>query len=187
MARVSLFWLLAGIGAGALATWISDRRVFVGDTPLEGRVARGERLDKAVIGFMDASETPLVGAQLAGALIGFANMEEVDFADANLGGAVFGLTNGEEINFANARLDNAVFGLCNLEEANFSGASLRGAIFDGCVLRDATFEGADLLGAQIKNSACEGLTLPDGSDWSPATDWARFTQSGHPQFWRASV
>ena len=78
MALGSLFWLLAGVGAGALATWMSDRRVFVGDGPLQGRVARGERVEKAVIGFMDVSETPLTGAQLPGALIGFAGARVIE-------------------------------------------------------------------------------------------------------------
>jgi uncharacterized protein YjbI with pentapeptide repeats len=180
-----LFWLLAGVGAGVIASWVGERRVFVGEHPLEGRVAQGERIDKAVIALSDMHESQLERAQLPGAVIGLINLEEASLRDADLSRAIFGFTNCEEVEFTNAELNSAVFGFCNLEEADFSNARLRGAIFDACNLRDANFEGADLTGAQMKNCQYDGVTLPDGEDWSATTDWARFTETGHPQYWRA--
>ena len=84
----------------------------------------------------------------------------------------------------------------HLQEADLSGTDLRGVNFwqsnlAGADLRNADLRGANLTEADLNGANVSGMqsdqttVLPDGTTWSQDTDWDRFTDSAHPDFWRS--
>ena len=84
----------------------------------------------------------------------------------------------------------------SLQGAYLVGADLRGALLIGADLERAYLVSADLRGAFLScanlrgarlKAACfdDGTRLPDGTNWMPGTDMARFTDPQHPDFWRS--
>ena len=94
---------------------------------------------------------------------------------ANLEGANLWMADLEGADLRRANLEKAI-----LRWANLKGADLQEANLKRVDLRDADLEWADLRGANL-----EGATLPDGTEWTPDTDMARFTDPHHPDFWRS--
>jgi uncharacterized protein YjbI with pentapeptide repeats len=83
-----------------------------------------------------------------------------------------------------------------LQDADLSGSDLRGVYFwqsnlagadlSNADLRGANLTGADLNRANLSSTQFDQTTvLPDGTNWSQDTDWGRFTDSGHADFWRS--
>jgi len=72
-----------------------------------------------------------------------------------------------------------------LTDGSLQGANLRGANLQGAALSKANLQGARLLGANLQEVLVPGgALLPDGTEWTLYTDTARFTDFGHPDFWR---
>ena len=67
--------------------------------------------------------------------------------------------------------------------ADLSQAHLREADLCRAYLCRAKPSGANLCGARLRGAKLDGATLPDGSEWTPETDMARFTDLTHPDFW----
>lgn len=65
-------------------------------------------------------------------------------------------------------------------DANFAGAHFVSPNFRGALLLNANFRNTILDGAIFD----EHTTLPDGSNWTPETDMARFTDPNHLFFWQ---
>ena len=91
------------------------------------------------------------------------------------------IPNLQEADLRGANLQEAILWLANLQEANLRVANLQEANLWGTNLWGANLQGADLGGATFD----ENTMLPDGTKWTPGTDMARFTDSGHPDFWRS--
>lgn len=114
----------------------------------------------------------LQGARLSRANLEGANLQQVIMADVRLG-------------LANLRH-------AKLTEANLQCAYLQGTILEGTCLRGADLRGANLNDANLNGARLDDSTifspetiLPDCTYWTPGTDVARFTDSHHPDFWRA--
>ena len=101
---------------------------------------------------------------LRGAYLGRANLEGADLSRASL---------------YEADLSGANLYKVNLYKANLSGANLSGANLEGADLNRASLSGARLLGASL-----EYVALPDGTNWTPDIDMARFIDPEHPDFRR---
>lgn len=107
------------------------------------------------------------------------NLYAASLVDADLSGQ-----NLARVNLRHANLRGA-----NLTYANLIGANLTCAHMDGVTLVLAHLHGADLTGATLKGANLYGVhcdedtILPDGSNWSEDTDFARFTDPDHPDFW----
>lgn len=121
-----------------------------------------------------------------------------DFYRANLQGAILGLANLQGTQLVEANLQGADLVYANLQgarlgEANLQGANLRGANLQGANLVYANLQGADLLRANLEHALIlppgstdvlgndyrtkfdENTILPDGTTWTPDTDWTRFS------------
>jgi len=68
----------------------------------------------------------------------------------------------------------------NLQGAMLLSANLQGANLAGANLQRTMLASANLQGARLS----ERTRLPDGTNWTPGTDMARFTDPDHPDFWR---
>ncbi len=99
-----------------------------------------------------------------------------------------GLLQGQWLNYADLKSANLYF--ANLRGTDLRGAELMGADLIGADLTGADIKNANLEGAILQyvdrksgearqanftNVQCnEGTTLPDGTRWSPQTDWAQY-------------
>lgn len=136
------------------------------------RLAEARLADADLRGATFNLETSFAGAHMAGA-----NLEGADLRAMNLGVAF-----GEKpVDLSGANLRQANLGGVNLWGVNLAGADLLDAGLQGANLRDANLAGADLRGTQFN----ERTTLPDDSAWVEGTDLTRFTDPGHPDFWRS--
>lgn len=116
-----------------------------------------------------------------------ANLENVqlfvglDMTEANLSNAI--LVNA---NLHNTILNSAILSEANLRDADLISTKLRNAslikvILENAILRGVDLSGAVLSGANLKNAQIEETVfdektiLPDGKNWTPKTDLARFT------------
>jgi uncharacterized protein YjbI with pentapeptide repeats len=100
------------------------------------------------------------------------------------------MANLQGANLFRANLQRANLSGANLQEAFLSWADLQGASLEDTKLQEAdltmaNLQGANLAGANLQNAKFdEYTTLPDGTNWTPDTDMARFTDPDHPDFWR---
>lgn len=123
-----------------------------------------------------------VGANLTAADLWFADVQAAILWDANFSSAELVKANLSYTDLSNANLQGA-----DLSDANFSYANLWRANLQESTLKFTNFDQADLAEADFSEAAFEEDTiLPDGSNWSPDTDMARFTDPDHPNFWRSS-
>jgi uncharacterized protein YjbI with pentapeptide repeats len=82
-------------------------------------------------------------------------------------------------------------GFTDLQGAKLWYAYLKGALLIGANLQEVQFRLANLQGADLERANlhlarfAESTILPDGTNWTPDTDMARFTDPGHPDFWPA--
>lgn len=69
-------------------------------------------------------------------------------------------------------------------KANLQGADFRGAFVLKCNMSETDLTGALLRGARFHSTEFSGSTLPDGTLYSDNSDLARFTDPGHPAYWK---
>jgi hypothetical protein len=119
--------------------------------------------DLRTYGWLTGDDGLLQEANLQGA-----NLQEAYLQDANLTGA--------DLSFAN--LTGA-----DLSYVNLQGVELLGVNLTGAKLWRANLTGAILLDANLRKANLRQATLPDGTEWAPDTDMARFTNPYRPDFW----
>jgi uncharacterized protein YjbI with pentapeptide repeats len=137
---------------------------------LENGSLRGKVFTKANLQGVD-----LTRADLQGSKLNWANLKEADLTYANLQGADLGGTHFEKASDDAARA--ATFWDANLRDAILRQATLFGVNFGRADLRGAKLNDAKLTFAtDLENAKCdENTILPDGSKWTPDTDWVKFT------------
>jgi hypothetical protein len=163
-------WLYDGSLQGADLEWANLQEAFLPGANLQGADLLGANLQEAFLHRANLQGAFLYGANLQGTDLASANLKEVDLEDANLQGA----------NLLGANLQGAF-----LRGGNLQGAHLGGANLQGVKLFNANLQGADLFNANLQGADFdENTTLPDGTNWTPNTDIARFTDPKHPDFWR---
>jgi uncharacterized protein YjbI with pentapeptide repeats len=114
-----------------------------------------------------------------------ANLQGADLRNADLQGAYFIASNLQGANFSRASLQEATFRDANLQGANLRDANLQGAFCTSANLGGTDLQGANLQETRLGDARLDAHTvLPDGSNWAPDTDLARFTDPEHPAFWR---
>jgi len=119
------------------------------------------------------------------------DMRAADLAKADLWDSNLHKSDLEGANLQVADLWGADLCEANLRRASLIGARLREVDLKGADLSYACLHNADLVDANLENSLLEETEwdndslLPDGTNWAPSTDMARFTDPHHPDFWRA--
>ncbi len=134
-------------------------------------------------------------ANLTAAMLGTAHLIDADLSHAKLSNAHLRGTvaNGATLQFTNltmADLRSARSPRANLQWSNLARAQLQRTDFRSAVLQYANLEAANLLSSNLAKADLlharfdEDTMLPDGSNWTPDTDMARFTDPNHPNFWQ---
>ncbi|MGB1286433.1 MAG: pentapeptide repeat-containing protein [Aggregatilineales bacterium] len=119
-----------------------------------------------------------------------ADLEQVDLRNSDLRFANLKNANLEECNLHNANLSDAILeGAClsgallkdtkfieaNLQSAQFIEADLEKANLWIVCLHGVNLKGANLEGTKFFAVECDETTiLPDGTNWTPDTDWSKF-------------
>jgi uncharacterized protein YjbI with pentapeptide repeats len=157
--------LIAQMGSGVkdvavAATEELDRHSWLRDGSLRGAYLRMANLEGANLYMADLQEADLMMANLQGAYLANAFLQKATLSGANL----------QTANLTSAYLQRASLFRADLREASLYWANLQGAYLEGANLEGAHFS--------------EGTRLPDGTNWTPDTDMARFTDPDHPDFWR---
>jgi hypothetical protein len=117
----------------------------------------------------------LMEAHLEGAFLYDARLQKANLMEAHL----------EKANFINANLEGAFLVGAYLDEANLGGANLKKAWLSMAHLKGTNLIGAHLEGAHLDKARFEAsTTLPDGYEWTPETDMARFTDPSHSDFFQ---
>jgi len=117
-------------------------------------------------------DAPLYGSSMEDVILTGADLEDANLTNAVLSGA----------DLRNATLIEANLQFSNLQNATLRRTDLERAQLFGCDLTGANLVAADLTDTLLNDSTI----LPDGSNWSPDVDMARFTSSSHPDFWRST-
>ncbi len=153
---------------------------------LEDAVSNEADLQGASLMFANLEEAFLNGANLQMANLGGANLRRAVLWGADLQGADLPGANLEGAYLESANLQMASMFLANLRGANLLWANLEGAYLDGIDLRGADLSGANLQYANLTAAIFDTETiLPDGTYWTPDSDWGRFASPGLPDFWRS--
>ena len=142
--------------------WLSDGSLYGADlhhANLQRADLHGAYLHRAYLARVDLRRADLHMADLVGADLHMADLQ---------GAILFG-----------ARLQEADLAYATLQGAVLNGAHLRGATLEAANLREAFLASADLEAAKLD----ESTILPDGTEWTPDTDLARFTECDHPESW----
>lgn len=133
---------------------------------------RDSDLRRADLTFANISRAGLNGAKLQGAHLRSANMHGSWLIGAKL---------------VDADLHEAKMQRTKMRQADLYRANLLGANLDSAELMATNLQDADLENAQLSGVTFDRQTiLPDGETWTAETDMARFTDSGHPDFWRSA-
>jgi uncharacterized protein YjbI with pentapeptide repeats len=153
-------------------------------------------LREAIMIYADLQEANLGEANLQGANLGTASIQKATLAKANLQGADLTHADLQKADLTGANLQGVSLWEANLQEANLWEANLQKADAQGANLRGvslwkAHLQGANLWEANLQEANLEhahfdeDTILPDESNWMPGIDIARFTNPGHPEFWRS--
>lgn len=121
------------------------------------------------------------GSLLRGARLFDAELKEAKLAQANLEEANLQYANLQGADLAWGKVQNAKLAWADLEGANLHKAKLEGAS-----LAQANLQGADLSEAKFDETTKLPDPDPDHHYWTPDTDMKRFTDPGHPKFWRSN-
>lgn len=140
---------------------------------------RSATMTNANLDSADLTDAILVAANLTGAYLFLADMTNADLFDANLTNANLFLADMTNANLFLANLTGAYLGSADLTDADLRSANLTDAYLGSADLTDADLRNAFLTGANFT----EETILPDGANWTPDTDMARFTDPEHPDFW----
>ena len=111
-------------------------------------------------------------ADLTGTSLWNANLTHVVLSRADLAGA-----NLEGANLTHAFLWEADLTGANLRGAKLTDAFLMGADFTNAYLRSANLTNADLTYVDLTNADLWEARLPNGLEWTPVTNMARFTDN----------
>ncbi len=162
-------------------------------------------LVNAVLISLNLQRAELQGVNLSGAQLTKANLRDAQLQGANLQGALLKETQLIEADMQGANLSRAILEHTFLSGANLNGANLSGAKIQtslwGVSLCDANLQEADLTEAELFKTNLSGanlrgatfadakfstdMILPDGTHWNDQTDFARFTDPTHVDFWRS--
>ena len=142
---------------------------------LHGADLRGADLSMASLDGTNLGLANLQGANLVDSNLSGANLSIADLGDANLNGVILSGAHLHGTNLSEATLSGAILLGVALSDAHLAEADLREAYLGG-----ANLSGANLSGAKLNRRT----TLPDGTQWTPDTDLARFTDPDHPDFWQ---
>lgn len=116
------------------------------------------------------------GANLAQCRFFEANLSRSQLIVANLAGSSLTYTNFQYANLFDANMQECNLFHSNFYKANLMGTNLRRAFLKNADLRGTNLESAYLDGAILDGAiADETTTLPNGSVWTPETDWDDFT------------
>ena len=114
-----------------------------------------------------------------------ADLTETNLSEANLAYADLLVARLRRTNMTNADLSNTLMFDADIRNADLELANLCGSELGFADLSDAILVNADLSNATMQNATFSPNTLlPDGSNWTPDTDMARFTDPNHPDFWQ---
>ena len=124
---------------------------------------------------------------------------EVDLMYANLSDSIFfSDADFRFSDFSGANLENTFLRNARLTEAKLFGAMFKNADLQGADLSEAFLAGADFTGANLKHAKfvppynlnyiseqkeVEMFTLPDGNLYPLGSDFSRFTDPNHQDFW----
>ncbi len=136
-------------------------------------------LNNAFLVNADLEGANLMGASLTKAKLGFANLTNADLMGAYLYRVDLSFANLTNANLLNTYLRNA-----NLSATNFTNAHLEDCYFIEAHLGFTDLTNANLTNCDFTDAELGGMTLPDGTTWTPETDMGRFTDSEHPDFWQ---
>lgn len=152
------------------------------------------------------------GADMADSDFSYSYLYESTLDDCNLENTLFEKANLGSATLWNVHLQKAILNYCNahrvsisgscrsasfqyadlrasnlggdLRECNFLGANLMNAWIGFADLRGVTFRKATLLGVILKEVVCDETTiLPDGTFLRTLSDFQRFIDANHPEFW----
>lgn len=123
-------------------------------------------------------------ASMEGAMFDLAHLENANFDQADLRGARIGQYLAKA-SFLEAQLCYAVLS-GDIQNVSFRYANLQAALFIKADLRGADFTEGNLQGLIIKDSYWDESTiLPNGNPCRAETDFLRFIDIDHPDFWRS--
>jgi hypothetical protein len=123
-------------------------------------------------------------ANLQGAELGNANLQQAFLYKANLQTAQLVESDLQRANLWKANLQGAYLVRANLKDTKLQGSDLQRAYLLGANLQGADLEDANLQEAKMEYAKFNKQSkLPDGTNWTPDTDMARFTDPDHPNFW----
>jgi uncharacterized protein YjbI with pentapeptide repeats len=153
-----------------------DEHGWLNDGSLQGSYLFNANLQGINLSRANLRGANLPVANLHGANLTYANLQGTNLQSADMEGARLGVANLQGANLVEANLQGAHLSYVNLQGAHLDGVNLRGAHLDEANLQDARLDRAML---------DEGTMLPDETHWRPQTDLGRFTNPGHPEFWRS--
>jgi uncharacterized protein YjbI with pentapeptide repeats len=170
--------LRVGSNATALALLdIIKERAAHQDGTLRQIDLRGAQLTGATFATAELTGSDFSGAELINCYFYDSKLQSTSFVKANLSGANFRSAALQGADFDHSLLSAANFSRADLSGVRLTHANLSGANFWQTVLRGANFSGADLLHATMIDVVCDASTiLPDGTSWTPQTDWSAFTR-----------
>ncbi len=150
------------------------------------------------------------GLNLAGA-----NLNGATLVGANFAGGMFEGTSIQKADLRDANMEEAFLDACDLRGSDLTSANLKGVSLQQADLRQSFLDGVDLRGADLQNAQLEGASLkgakvawsvtsedcvifppakldettclPDGTMWTSATDFNRFTDPQHLEFWKPRI
>ncbi|GAB4526109.1 MAG: hypothetical protein OHK0046_42630 [Anaerolineae bacterium] len=182
-----------------LVARLSSNNPTVASAALEEARGKGW-LEDGTLNGADLEDANLSGQDLQWGQFTRARLDRADLSSAELWRTVFHQADFWEANLQDVQATEANFSL-----AQFQYTDLRGADLSHAELRGAYFQSADLRGTDLGLANIEfayidtqevgfvtvfddNTILPDGTKWTPETDWARFgvfTDYEAYQAWRA--
>lgn len=176
-------WLTNGTLEG-----VELRRADLSNADLSSSRLQKANLHRAKLNDADLREADLSDTDLSGAWL-----QKARLWDANLTGTNLWQARLHNADLRRARLNDARLNECRFHEADLRDCKFNNALLADARLNNARLQGADLTGADLSRAMLDAVecsiatVLPDGNPWGPATDWRRFTDPAHPQFWRSPL
>lgn len=169
------------VGVAAVASEQLSQRGWARDGSLVNLNLSEANLDNARLMGANIRQGWFHGTSLRQADLRSVHVEEAEFIESDLRGA----------DLTGAYLCDAIFENANLEGTFLDGANLQGAELTGANCKNMRWQGAQLNWPRSDDSITfsaakfdENTCLPDGTRWTAATDFSRFTDPTHPQFWQ---
>ncbi len=147
---------------------------------------RAANLENADLYAADLQGVNLQWASLKNASLKKASLVGADMSQVKAWGAKCYKADMRNVDFTNASMYRIDFSNADLRQSDFTGAILIGASFIEADLRGARFDGAQFASQNSNGNpekADKPVILPDGSEWTPGCDLARFTDPTHEAHW----